>query len=304
MANIKTDLDRWVDAGLLDAETASTIEQFERGHSSSRIGRSVEAVAYLGSVLVLIALALLTLEFWDRLEPWGQVTLSGVVALVLFGVGVLLGRSDEGAINRGQTFAWFLSVAAVGLTAFVATRAWITTDERLVFLWASLATLAAAFGLWVARSSVLQMIALGLSAAVATVSMISQIDDPPEWMFGLAIAGLGAVWLVLTWAGVFKPARTSYVLGAIGLLLIAFPEGDQMPWPLLGLVAGLLLMAGSVWLRETVLLGLGVAGLFLYIPMTIFELFGESLGVPVALLITGLVLLVVVVATVRLRPQR
>lgn len=93
------------------------------------------------------------------------------------------------------------------------------------------------------------------------------------------------------------------MLGAIGLLLIAFPEGDQMPWPVLGLVAGLLLMAGSVWLRETVLLGLGVAGLFVYIPMTIFELFGESLGVPVALLITGLVLLAVVAATVRLRPQ-
>ena len=303
MANIRTDLDRWVDAGVLDDETASNIERFELSHSGSKVGRGVEALAYLGSVLVLVALALLAFEFWDRLEPWGQVTLSAAVTVLLFGVGVALGQSDEPAVSRGQTFAWFLTVAAVGLTAFVAIRSWITTEEPEVFLWTSLTALGASIGLWILRASVLQMVAFGGSAAVAAVSVITQIDDPPDWVFGLTLAGLGALWLALAWVGVFKPAKTSYVLGGVGLLLIAFPEGGQMPWPLLGLVAGLLLMAASVWLSETVLLGLGVAGLFVYIPMTIFELFGESLGVPVALLATGLILLAVVVFTVRLRRQ-
>jgi hypothetical protein len=63
-------------------------------------------------------------------------------------------------------------------------------------------------------------------------------------------------------------------------------------------------MALSVILNQTVLLGMGVAGLFVYIPATIFEVFGETLGVPVALLITGLILLGVVVVTVRLRTRQ
>jgi hypothetical protein len=77
-----------------------------------------------------------------------------------------------------------------------------------------------------------------------------------------------------------------------------------MPWPVIGLLAGLGLMAISVRLDQNVLLGLGVAGLFVYIPMIIFEWFGESLGVPVALLIAGVILIGVVVATVRLRARR
>ncbi len=148
------------------------------------------------------------------------------------------------------------------------------------------------------------MVALGITTAVTATALISRLEDAPESAFGMALAGLGAFWVLLTWAGIFEPRRASFALGSVGLLLVAFPEGGELPWPLIGLVAGLGLMALSVALSETVLLGLGVAGLFVYIPLTIFELFGESLGVPVALLITGLVLLGVVVVTVRLRSQR
>jgi hypothetical protein len=133
------------------------------------------------------------------------------------------------------------------------------------------------------------------------ISLISRTETLPDWALGLSFAGLGLVWLLLTWAGAFTPARTSYAIGGIGMLMIAIPEGNRMPWPLLGLLVGLGLMAASVRLHQNVLLALGVAGLFVYIPMTIFEWFGESLGVPVALLITGLVLLGVVVAIIRLR---
>ncbi|MGA7282044.1 MAG: hypothetical protein WBZ40_09695, partial [Acidimicrobiia bacterium] len=167
----------------------------------------------------------------------------------------------------------------------------------------SLLSFVASAGLWVYRKSVLQVAAMGITAGIALVSVIGEIDTMPDWVFGVALAALGTVWLLLTWGGVLKPVRTSYALGSIGVLLIAVPGGDHMPWPLLGLLAGLALMAASVRLDQTVLLGLGVAGLFVYIPMTIFEWFGESLGVPVALLITGLVLLGVVVATIRLRRE-
>lgn len=296
------DLTRWVDAGLIDVDTARAIETFEATRPElGRVGRGMEAVAYLGAVLILIALGLLVTEFWDRIEPWGRLLLGIAAALVLFVAGLLLGRSDEPVVDRAQTFAWFLTVAAVALTATTALTGYTEVDEQEIFLYASLASLAAAVGLWWARPSVLQMVAMGITAGVSAVAVISRIESAPDWVFGLAFSGLGALWLLLTWSGVFRPPRTSYALAGIGLLSISFPESNELPWPLFGLGAALALMMLSVRLTENVLLGLGVAGLFIYIPMTIFELFGESLGVPVALLITGVALLGVVVATVRLR---
>jgi hypothetical protein len=300
----KDDLQRWVEAGLIDSGDAEAIEEFERQRGQpTRIGRGMEATAYLGSSLVLVALGILALEFWDRIEPWGQFALSGIITVVLFVVGILLGRSDEPAVGRARAFAWFLTVGGVALTANVVLRELLELDGQDAFIFVSTASLLAAFTLWWLRSSVLQMVALGVTAWMSVIALVARFESLPDWAFGLSFAGLGTVWLLLTWGGVFAPTRTSYVIGGIGVLMIAFPEAtESMPWPLLGLIAGLGLMALSVRLDQNVLLGIGVAGLFVYIPTTMFEWFGETLGVPVALLITGLILLGVVVGTVRLRP--
>lgn len=300
----REDLDRWVAVGLIDAETAQAIANFESGRSQKgRVGRGMEALAYLGAVLVLIALTVLAGQFWDRIEPWGRLILSSVVTLVLFTVGLMFARSEEPAVNRAQTFAWLLAVAAVALTMGVAVDDLAAVDQPHAFLWVALSSLLASTTLWVFRKSVLQMVALGASAGTTVVAILSQIPASPDWAFGLGFAGLGVVWLLLTWAGVFRPARTGYAIAGVGMLLVAFPEGTNLPWPVLGLLVGLSLMALSVLIEENILLGLGVAGLFIYIPMTIFEVFGDSLGVPVALLITGLILLAVVVATMRVRKE-
>ena len=301
---VAEDLERWVGAGLIDPDTAHAIEEFEEKRSSEHgVGRGMEAIAYLGSVLVLIAVSLLAIEFWEDVEPWGRLALSGGATAVLVVVGWLLGRSEEPAVDRAQTFAWFLAPFGVALTVTVATGDLADLDGQDVFLYAASLSFVAAIVLWWLRSSVLQLVAMGLGAYATVIAAISWIDATPDWVFGLSFAAVGVVWLVLTWIGVLHPIRTSYAIAGIGLLLISFPEALEMPWPLVGLVAGMALMGISVWLGENVLLGLGVVGLFVYIPMTIFELFGETVGVPFALLITGLVLLGVVLGTVRLRRE-
>lgn len=299
---ITEDLSRWVEAGLIDVETASAIEEHETQRSASnRIGRGVEAVAYLGAVLILLALVVFAVQFWDRLEQWGRFGLGSIVALVLFVVGWVLGRADEPAVRRAQMLAWFLTVPATGLAAQVGFEELLEFDDRHVFVWTAVVALVVAMSLWWRRHSALQLVATGLAAGTTVVALVSLLDGAPDWSFGLALAGLGVVWLFLTWSGVLQPVRTGYVLAAIGALAIAFPDPSELPWPLIGLGVGLGLMALSVRLDQSVLLGMGVAGLFLYIPIIVFEVFGESLGVPVALLITGLVLLGVVMVSVRLR---
>ena len=296
------DLTRWESAGLIDEATAEAITAFESARvDDRRVGRGLEAVAYLGAVLILVAAGVLVFELWDQMEPWGHLTLSTLVAVALFVAGVFLGRSEEPALIRARTFAWLLAVAAVALTAQVGISEFTGAEEQDVFLWVSVVSLIAAVGLWWPLRTALQLIAVGVTSAASTLAVLAQFDPEPDWAFGVVFAVPGAAWIALTWAGILEPRRTGYAIGGVGTLLIAFPEFGELPWPLLGLGVGLALLAISVRLKENVLLGLGVAGLFVYIPMSTFELFGESLGVPVALLITGLALLGVVIVTVRLR---
>lgn len=297
---VSEDLERWVGAGLIDPTTAEAIESYEE-HRTQRVGRGMEALAYLGSALVLIAVALLAIEFWADIDVWGRYALSAGVTAVLVVAGIVLGRSEISAVNRAQTFAWFLAALGVALTASVATAEMDGLAEEDAFLIVAAISLAAAVTLWVFRKSVLQMVAMALGAYATVVAFIARIDSAPDWAFGVSFAALGLVWLLLTWIGVMRPTRTSYAVAGIGMLLISFPEAVEMPWPLVGLFSGMALMAMSVVLKENVLLGLGVLGLFIYIPMTIFELFGETVGVPFALLITGLTLIGVVLVSVRLR---
>lgn len=297
---VSEDLERWVGAGLIDLTTAEAIESYEE-RRTQRVGRGMEALAYLGSALVLIAVGLLAVEFWDDIDPWGRYAVSAGTTSILVLAGILLGHSETPALNRAQTFAWFLAAPGVALTASVATGEMAGLDNQDAFLIVAAISLAAALVLWVFRKSVLQMVALALGANATVIAFVARIDSAPEWIFGVSFAALGLAWLLLTWLGVMRPTRSSYAVAGVGLLLISFPETMEMPWPLVGLLSGVALMAISVVLKENVLLGLGVLGLFIYIPMTIFELFGETIGVPFALLITGLILIGVVLVSVRLR---
>ncbi|MDX1657582.1 MAG: hypothetical protein R3343_02065 [Nitriliruptorales bacterium] len=64
------------------------------------------------------------------------------------------------------------------------------------------------------------------------------------------------------------------------------------------------LVAASIPLRRTLLLGLGTAGLFVYVPRIVFTWFGDTLGPPVALFVTGVILMSIALALTRLQPGR
>ncbi|MEX2557699.1 MAG: hypothetical protein WEB06_18970 [Actinomycetota bacterium] len=59
-------------------------------------------------------------------------------------------------------------------------------------------------------------------------------------------------------------------------------------------------MAASVGLRVTPGLTIGAVGLFAYVTGAVVRNFGDALGVPTALAVTGVVILVVAVLTARL----
>ncbi len=70
---------------------------------------------------------------------------------------------------------------------------------------------------------------------------------------------------------------------------------------LLGVATAVALLAASVWLHRTEMLVLGGLGLFGYLVGAIGHFLADSVGLPIALLLSGLVLLGVAIAMARLR---
>lgn len=304
MTDLRERLETWERQGILSHEQADRILDFEGAAKPRRFPPWMEAVAYLGAALVLLALGLLAGEFWDRLTGVAQFTLALVVTGILVTTGFLLRSSEEPAALRAGSFAWLLAIAAAGFAAWILGDSVIDLAEERSALLASLVALGAAIALWVLAKRTAQMIGMGLAAAFTAFTVMAQVDPMPDWGPSVALAAVGAVWLLLTWGGILVPEKVSYGLGSIGLLFIGFFEVlGTMPWPLIGLLAALGLMALAVRLEQGIMLGVGVAGLFLYVPATVFEVWGDTVGVPIALLITGIVLLAGILVAVRLRKE-
>lgn len=301
---LKEQLSRWLNAGFITNEQAAQIQAFEAAraqHQERRVPLIVEALGYLGGALAVIAVLILAQEFWADLELWGRIALLGTVTLGLLIAGWVLRNSPLEAIRRLSGFTWLFAVVGSGFTFAILSADGFDGSPELSTLLGSLAAGVIGLVLWRIRTMSLQQLGFFAALVTATMSMGGVIEWPEEF-FGLAMWAVGTVWLFLTWGTAIRPTTTGYALGGVASLI-----GTQLlsiageGWPLLlgVLVAGALIVA-SVTLRQIVLLALGAAGVFIFVPQVVFNYFGDSLGAPVALLISGAALIGGAVALARL----
>lgn len=289
---LHNDLDRWREAGLIDEETAQSIAAFERDEGEPP--RWLEALAYIGAALLLGGSIAIVTRVWDDMGPGTVVALTMVATLVSLLAGWAFGRAGNGVGDRAQATTWFLATIGYSLSISIFVYEVLDLAEAPAYALVALSTFAVAAMLWFVRRSSLQMVAMAVAAAAAAIVPFPFFDEAPEWLFGATLATLGVVWIVATRRGFFRPRRTSYAMGAIGVLLISFPNGTAIGALVLGTLVCIGLIAlGSLW-DEYALLGLGVAGLLWYPPALSLELFGDGAGFAVALIVSGAIVLTVV----------
>ena len=311
--SIRALLDRWVTAGLLTAEQASAIADHEAAPEAPPVkdeGPSVltEVIGYLGAALIITAGGLVVDQFWDRITGWGQVLLTATITAVLIGAGWALRDRETPAIRRLVSLLWAAGVIGVAFTVGVATgpAALDATNEWAVVL-TSTAVLAAAVPLYALRRSPLQLVAVAAGLMATAGSSLTFVPgELPAVYLGLPIWAIGAAWLLLTQDGWLTPQRTAQALGLLALGVGAQIMGTDSE-PAAGLVLALVstaaVLAIAVPTGSLVMLGFGVAGVLIFVPQAVFHFFGESLGAPIALLLTGLLLVGGAVGLVPLRRE-
>lgn len=294
-------LEDWVEAGLITDEQADAIRYHESAKHEEDLPGWVEPVAYLGAALVAVALFLFGTQIWDQLAVWGRVSISALITVVLFIVGLVFHRSTSAPAQRAASFSWFLTVAGVAATAgLVFSDVVEVNDDWTGFLTAAVSA-AAAIGLYLAAHTTMQQIGVAWTMVFLVVTLAPLLPLGEEaWVVGLLLLAIGVVWMLLTWSSLLTPPAAGWILGSIfslGVGIGAFD--DNALWSGLGIVVGLGLIWLSTRLDRRPLLGLGVLALLIWIPTTVTILFEDTIAIPIAILITGFVTLTAVVAAAR-----
>ena len=300
---------RWVEAGVIGAEQGEAILAFEaEGREAGGRRRAVvaEVLGYLGGVLAVVAGFVLGAESWDQLGQWGRVGVLAAVTGVLLAAGWWLRGSEGRVLPRLASVLWLGAVA--GFAGLLAVLQEGRSDDALAdpSLGVAAGALALAAVLYALERRVLQQVALFLAMVATMVAGGQRLGWSWETVEGYGFLVLGAAWLELGRRGLVGPRRTSEVLGSLALLsgsavldVEAVGPGNWGVWLGLGLSVALI-VAGSALVRN-VLLGIGAAGMVVFLGMVAGE-YWSDLGAPVAILLVGLGLVVAAVLVARLRP--
>jgi hypothetical protein len=302
------DLQRATESGVVTADQAAALLALAAarppparagGRAPRVVPVAAEIVGYLGAVLAMIGAATLVGQFWEDMASWSRLALIGSLAVGLWGAGAVVDESADAALWRLRGFLWLLSSAAAAFFAGLLGADVFEWDHEPVAVFVGSATALYAGSLWRLRDRPAQHLAFVAGVIAALAGASAWFDGPG--MVGLVLWAFGAVWLVLGWRRIVVPAAIALV-AAPGLMLVAAGVTGGS-WeslaPLFGLVTAAGLLAGGTVLKEFLITGVGVAGVFVYLPMSGAEYFGETIGVPIVLLATGVLLIVLMVMLLR-----
>ena len=280
----------------------ATGQTAEGKQGTRRISLLTEAVAYIGAILILAGGIAAVGQQWENVSAWGHVGIFAGIAAFFLAAGLAVQRVYEPAIQRMADVVWFLSAGgfagAIGFAAHDVYRNPATVTALAVG--AGAAVYAAA--LWLIRRHALQNLAL-FAALIVTICgvIVTTSGSPRSLTFAVALWVFGLVWVGLGWQRYAEPLWVTVPSGVILALAAPGLAVGEYGWVYaIGIATAAVAMAASVPLRNTPLLALGALAAFGYVTSAVVRYFHESLGVPGALAITGVLILGLAAVTARL----
>jgi hypothetical protein len=308
MGITRANVDRWVDAGIVDEATAERILAFEEERENRRATPSVaELFSYLAAAIVGAGVAVLVSTNWESLGLVARLGSTLIPAAAGLASGQVLRRSTRPELRRAASIAWLLSAALVSVAAAIVgvEAAW---SEENVALLAAVVALTVTISLW--RPLPLEPQLLGICGAVLLFStaLASRAEgDSVVAVLGLCLMGFGLGGLALTEAGLLVPCVTARILSGALMVAGAFWAGLDPAPAVLGVsafaIAALLLVASIRCRTLTYTVFAGVAG-FLGLITAILRHIENPTFAALSLIGTGIVLLIAIVLATQIKPWR
>ena len=288
-------LETWVADQLITPEQADRI--LVRGQvtvqaplpEQQRPARSsvvIEALGYLGGVIILVASILVASLYWDQVATTARLVILGSVAGLLLAAGSAVPERLEDVGVRLRSVLLLLSTGALaGFLAVLGADALEMADQD-VFLLISAGATVYAIGLWLMSENLVQQLAVMLGVMLTAAALTNELDVS-QALPGVAVWGVALIWVVLGWGGVLEPRRFVMVFGAGGMFVGAMTTIPTNAGNVLALLTAAAVVTSAVLFRDLLLLAVGAFGTLLVLPAVITEWFPGRLAAPIAMLAVG-----------------
>jgi len=288
-------LETWVADQLITPEQADRI--LVRGQvtvqaplpEQQRPARSsvvIEALGYLGGVIILVASILVASLYWDQVATTARLVILGSVAGLLLAAGLAVPERLEDVGVRLRSVLLLLSTGALaGFLAVLGADAMDMADQD-VFLLISAGATVYAIGLWLMSENLVQQLAVMLGVMLTAAALTNELDVS-QALPGVAVWGVALIWVVLGWGGVLEPRRFVMVFGAAGMFVGAMTTIPTNAGNVLALLTAAAVVTSAVLFRDLLLLAVGAFGTLLVLPAVITEWFPGRLAAPIAMLAVG-----------------
>lgn len=296
----------WVAEGLITDEQGARL--LARGpvsppptHRPGTTSVVAEALGYLGGVVVLVGALLLGARVWDQLSVAGRLAVLGVAAVALVAAGLAVPARLGPAGQRLRAVLWTVSLGATAATAGVFAYEVLDLRAQRVALVASAAAAVLGVALFLVGRALLVQIGAGIAVLVAAGTLTAVVVGP-ESAPGVAVWAGGAVWALLGWGEVLPPRIVVRALGAAAMVVGAMFTLQYDAGLVFALATATLIVVMALLARDPLLLAVGAVGAFQSLPAAVSEWFPDSLAVPLALVVLGLVMVGLAVRVVRRGP--
>jgi hypothetical protein len=295
---------RWVDAGIVSSSQGDEILAME---TSEPIGGAtqaeairptlspiIEALSYVGVVVVGLASALFLGHYWDRVGVAGHLSVALMVTVAGLLGGYVVAQIGDAGARRLSGFLRLVGTAGAAMTTAVGVGP--STDHRhgLALLCVGLVLLVLSASLWRNLDRSLQFLStvLGLVLTVSAVGEVAHLHATSTevalavWLFALAVALMSLQML--------RPAVTALLVGELGTLVGAFALSfpNHLAGVLVGLLSALCAVAVGFVLERPVIIVVGAMGFFMF-DFRVFTIYLRSMDAALGAFILGLVLVLV-----------
>ncbi|MEQ6901793.1 DUF2157 domain-containing protein [Nocardioides sp. YIM 152588] len=296
-------VDRWVGAGIITEEQAArmraegdvrvtlpaaapvpapTAEDHRRATSLA-----VEALGYLGGVIVLVGAIMVGALYWEDLSTATRLALIGTAAAALVAGGFVVPPGLGEAGDRLRSVLWLASTGAVAGFMGVFAVDVMDLDDSAVGLAVASVTAVWAAALWTMRHGFLQQAAAMVMLMITAATAVVQVFPDNYSLPGLGVWGVAGVWLLLGWGGLLGPRQAVLPAAAAAMVVGAMTTFPADAGVVLALATAASVVLLAVAFRDLVLLAVGAVGSLMVLPESVSIWFPDTLAAPVALLLVG-----------------
>jgi hypothetical protein len=316
MGQLDDFLRRWLAAGIIEPPTADRILQFEQERATPQARSDgdrpgvIEVLLYLGVTVLAVGVIALMIQNWPELRPGARVAALAVPAVLCLGGGALMRVSPEAGVQRAGQLAWMVAVVLAAGTMAVFFNEYQpggleVEDDRSSMLIIAASTAALALLLWVFSPRHPQILALAGATFFLAQSIGNWPDDFSAGLAGMTLLGIGVAGVALVELGLLQPRVSSQLFFGAMAIFGPYQAGfidNGLPFEVLAFAVGGALIALGVIRGSFIYVLVGVAGLFVVLVTFIFEHFQDAIGAPLALMLSGAILIGAVLLLARFRP--